>query len=43
MNATYYSFIVFSTSLEGDKYLNFFLLALAEVPTYTIDFFIVRR
>ncbi|XP_038076325.1 solute carrier family 22 member 4-like [Patiria miniata] len=43
MNATYFGFIVYSTSLVGNKYLNFFLLALVEAPVYGIDFFIVRR
>ncbi|XP_038044456.1 organic cation transporter protein-like [Patiria miniata] len=43
MNATNYGFIVYATSLAGNKYLNFFLLALAEAPAYAIDFFIVRR
>ncbi|XP_022101568.1 organic cation transporter protein-like isoform X1 [Acanthaster planci] len=43
MNATYFGFTVYSTSLSGNRYLNFFLLALVEAPVYGIDFFIVRR
>ncbi|XP_038044369.1 organic cation transporter protein-like [Patiria miniata] len=43
MNTTYNGFIVYATSLAGNKYLNFFLLALAETPAYSTDFFIVRR
>ncbi|XP_022107604.1 organic cation transporter protein-like [Acanthaster planci] len=43
MNATYFGFILYSTSLSGNRYLSFFLLALVEAPVYGIDFFIVRR
>ncbi|XP_033624128.1 organic cation transporter protein-like [Asterias rubens] len=43
MDSVYYALLFYSTLLAGNKYLNFFLMALAETPVYFIDFFIVRR
>ncbi|XP_022079995.1 organic cation transporter protein-like [Acanthaster planci] len=43
MNALYFGFIVYSTSLAGNKYLNFFLLALIEAPVSAIDFVLMKR
>ncbi|XP_038044368.1 organic cation transporter protein-like [Patiria miniata] len=43
MNVSYFGLLLYSTSLSGNKYLNFFLLAVSEAPAYSIDFFILRR
>ncbi|XP_038044781.1 organic cation transporter protein-like [Patiria miniata] len=39
----YFGLIVYTTSLSGNKYLNFFLLSLVEFLVYTHDCFITRR
>ncbi|XP_038044357.1 organic cation transporter protein-like [Patiria miniata] len=39
----YFGLLVYATSLTGNKYLNFFLLALVEAPVYCHDYFVVRR
>ncbi|XP_038044434.1 organic cation transporter protein-like [Patiria miniata] len=43
MNMLYFGFMVYSTSLAGNKYLNFFLLALVEAPMSIVNFFILKR
>ncbi|XP_022079717.1 organic cation transporter protein-like isoform X2 [Acanthaster planci] len=42
-NIMYFGLIVYATSLTGNKYLNFFLLALVEAPVYCHDYFVAKR
>ncbi|XP_033639696.1 organic cation transporter-like protein [Asterias rubens] len=42
-NFVYYGFIINITNLAGDKYLNFFLLALTEVPCFIFDYVVIGR
>ncbi|XP_071495942.1 organic cation transporter protein-like [Diadema antillarum] len=39
----YYGLSLYSSSLAGDKYLNFFLLGLVEIPAYAIITFTLAR
>ena len=43
MDIMYYGITVYATSLTGNKYLNFFLLAVVEFPVYCHDLFVMRR
>ncbi|XP_038077015.1 organic cation transporter protein-like [Patiria miniata] len=42
-NFVYYGFTLNVTNLAGNKYLNFFLMSLTEIPCFIFDFFVILR